>query len=90
MNLKQSKKEYVSNFFYGDKCCHCGGNNHPYMVKDDLWLRIAKNKKNRFICLICFEQKMGRSLHLSDFTQAPINYGCFDFDCRVFVSLRDT
>lgn len=87
VNLKQSKKEYLSHFSYGDNCNHCGGINHPYMVQNKLWNLISKRKK--FVCLTCFELILGRPLKVNDFTEAPINHGCFGFNCKVYVSLRD-
>lgn len=33
----------------------------------------------------CIESRLGKKLTLEDFTDAPINYGMFMFDCRTYV-----
>lgn len=65
---------------YGGKCGICKKKNHPYMLTDDVWNKICQGEK--FICLFCAENRLGRPLEEDDFIDAPINNGCFGFDCK--------
>lgn len=40
-----------------------------------------------FMCLQCFEKRLGRDLTVNDFTGAPINFEAFGFNCKVYCSL---
>lgn len=40
-----------------------------------------------FVCIACFESRLGRDLIVDDFSDAPINFGIFGFDCRVYCAL---
>lgn len=42
-----------------------------------------------FICLSCIEVRMGRRLTMDDFSDFPINLGCFGFDYRVYCRLEE-
>lgn len=64
---------------YGNACDSCGGLNEPYMLKHELWSRVAKGNPKACICLSCVERKIKRSLVDGDFLDAPINNGCFAF-----------
>jgi len=41
-----------------------------------------------FACLPCLEKNLGRDLTTDDFTDAPINFGIFGFDCLVYCQLE--
>jgi hypothetical protein len=42
-----------------------------YMVHDKLWARVGMQKG--FLCVRCFEKRIGRRLRPKDFTNASIN-----------------
>jgi len=47
-----------------------------YMVHDELWREVITHKDpptNRFLCVACFERRLGRELKPSDFMDAPVN-----------------
>lgn len=102
MNKKQAK--YVKSMdHYGsytdpdtDKhvvrmCCYCNGKNQGYMVKFELWNKtIPKKDHRKMVCLGCFEEKLGRSLVTSDFTDASINYGIFGFNHITYCRLGES
>lgn len=64
---------------YGSACEACGGVNEPFMLKHELWKRVAKGNTEACICLCCVERKLRRALNDGDFLDAPINVGCFAF-----------
>jgi hypothetical protein len=85
MTKKMMKsREFFNQFTYAKtKCVDCGGVNHPYMLIEKTWRRVVltfpfKHYKD-FICLFCAEDRLGRPLEDSDFTNAFINHGCFGF-----------
>lgn len=43
-----------------------------YMLVDEIWLTVNPAEKG-MLCIGCVEEKLGRELHRSDFTDAPIN-----------------
>lgn len=53
-------------------CLDCGGVDDGYMVKDKLWKQICM--KERFLCLDCFEKRLGRPITLNDITPCLLNY----------------
>lgn len=80
---------------YGGKCKDCKESNDPYMVKFELWNKyVPENNGHGLVCLKCFENRMGRKLVYDDFIERhtemghflPINFGCFGFDCGIYVS----
>lgn len=73
--------------WYGDNCCRCNGSNEPYMLNFNLWNKLTtEQERKECVCMTCIEQQLGRKLRLKDFLDAPINYGIFGFDCRVYVN----
>lgn len=71
---------------YWERCCGtrgCVNRVEPYMIKDHLWNQIRR--RNQFVCLSCVEKRLGRKLTIADFTDAPINFGIFGFDCYDYV-----
>ena len=66
------------------RCCRCGkimesndydnGGGGWFMVKDDLWKKVAKKDSNKVICKDCFEEALGRELKEEDLTSCPMNY----------------
>lgn len=85
--LLEKSITYISkNFSYGgDGCDVCKGDDEPYMLNDNLWANVTKNTSEEHMCLKCVEMRLGRVLQLNDFTDAPINYGIFKFDCREYI-----
>lgn len=43
-----------------------------YMVHDELWQSVT-TPDERFLCLACLEQRIGRPLVIDDFTPYPVN-----------------
>ena len=43
-----------------------------YMLRDDLWEQLHPDKDGN-LCIGCVEQRLGRHLNASDFTDLPIN-----------------
>lgn len=80
---------------YGNtKCDQCKGPNDPYMIQFELWQSISKGDK--FLCLGCVEERLGRHLEFKDFIQEndkgsplPINFGYFGFNCLSYVLSRN-
>ena len=58
-----------------DYCCPiCGLTTYDlYMIKDEVWYSEAE--LSRYLHLVCLERKLGRSLKIEDFTDAPVNEG---------------
>jgi hypothetical protein len=66
-------------------CCDCGIGCHTlgeyYMVRDELWDQAWTGKRKphhripgqEILCIGCLENRIGRTLRASDFTDAPIN-----------------
>lgn len=53
-------------------CTECGiVEPGQFRVKDKLWLSVARLRE--FLCLDCFEKRIGRKVRKSDLTDAPIN-----------------
>jgi hypothetical protein len=76
--------------WYGDVCKFCKGPNEPYMVKHNLWNQIIpRTQRNIFVCLECFENKLGRQLTEEDFLDAPINKGEFGFHWKYWVNRKN-
>lgn len=74
--------------WYGDPCCRCKGSNEPYMLTFQLWkCLVKKSELRKFICIGCIENQLNRKLVLKDFIDAPINFGVFGFDCRVYIKI---
>ncbi len=68
---------------YGEDCSSCGAINEPYMLVNKVWNKISR--KDSYLCLRCVERRLDRRLKLGDFLDAPINFGMFNFDCRVWL-----
>jgi hypothetical protein len=55
-------------------CGGCGGEDHPYMLRDDLWQRITADSGAEFLCLPCAELALGEPLKPRHFDRSiPIN-----------------
>lgn len=56
-------------------CGQCRENyGHGYMLTEEIWHKITADDPQRFLCLSCAQQRLGRSLALDDFpAQWPIN-----------------
>lgn len=78
------------------RCVDCKGINQGYMLNFELWALLVKpRERHKLICLQCIEKRLGRPLILNDFLGfsigepiPPINLGCFDFDARLYTSLK--
>lgn len=47
--------------------------NEYYMVKDHIWRAARMTTHGGMLCVGCLEGRLGRELHPSDFSGAPIN-----------------
>lgn len=77
---QEHKKSYS-----GHGCDRCGEPDEPYDLHDSMWNAVTDNTHERFLCLACVELRLGNTLSLKHFTDAPINYGVFNFDCRTYI-----
>lgn len=59
-----------------------------YMLTDDVWREANPNGKG-MLCIGCVENRLGRELTASDFTDAPINRGFFPSSERLAARLRN-
>lgn len=58
------------------KCDSCSTDEFlDYMVKDALWLSVAKPRE--VLCLKCFEARLGRKVQLLDLKPCPLTYDMF-------------
>lgn len=53
-------------------CLHCGAVTEAYMVENEVWHEVHESKRG-LICLPCFEEKLGRNVQITDFTNAVVN-----------------
>lgn len=60
--------------------------NEYYMVTDEIWKTACPEEKG-MLCIGCLENRLGRQLTASDFTDAPINHGVFGFSERLAARL---
>lgn len=71
-------------------CADCGTNtntiNEYYMIHNHIWDSVAKFKE--MLCIGCLENRLGRQLVPSDFTDAPINHGYFEQSERLKSRIR--
>jgi hypothetical protein len=55
----------------------CSGCKQPtqdyYMLKDGVWQSIARSRE-RYLCLSCVAQRLGRTIAREDFAEYPINF----------------
>lgn len=78
--------------WYGGNCLDCKGPNEPYMVVDSIWnsaLSKKENKHGTFVCLSCLESRLDRKLTKKDFTNVPINNGCFGFHWKYWINRKN-
>lgn len=72
------------------ECAACSINtlhiNEYYMVTDEVW-QAAWPRQRGMLCIGCLENRLGRELTASDFTDAPINRGVFDYSERLAARL---
>jgi hypothetical protein len=58
------------------RCLDCGVDTNAldeyYLLHDDLWEQLHPDKDGN-LCIGCVEQRLGRHLNASDFTDLPIN-----------------
>ena len=74
-------------------CCHdCMTNvydsgNYDYMLHTKVWKKAAKKDQDKFLCIKCVENRLGRSLKNSDFDwDIPLNF--IDGDRCMLLELR--
>jgi hypothetical protein len=67
--------------------CHvCGAYGHGYMLQDDIWAQVAPGEggdsclgepegdpRRGVLCLLCVEDKLGRTIRRSDFMDVAVN-----------------
>jgi hypothetical protein len=53
-------------------CLHCGSVTEAYMLENEVWHEVHESKRG-LICLPCFEEKLGRNVRITDFTNAVVN-----------------
>ena len=72
------------------ECAACSINtlhiNEYYMVTDEVW-QAAWPRQRGMLCIGCLENRLGRELTASDFTDAPINRGYFKYSERLAARL---
>lgn len=47
-----------------------------YMLQLEVWQKVITSKDpiaRRFLCILCLEKRLGRTLEAADFVDAPIN-----------------
>jgi hypothetical protein len=54
-----------------EDCCDCGIPYEVYMVADRVWDQAAGG--DRWLCVGCLEDRLGRELEPADFTPLPVN-----------------
>jgi hypothetical protein len=63
------------------ECLDCGRDtnaiNEYYMVKYDVWKQATGDNPNGMLCIGCLEQRIGRHLQRSDFTEHMDNMSLF-------------
>jgi hypothetical protein len=57
---------------YSCKCRYCNKSSDIWMVHDLLWAQHVEYYTD-FLCISCFEHRLGRKLTIKDFTSAPCN-----------------
>lgn len=73
---------------YSCPCCDCRvETNHNctdtaewYMVKNEIWAEATANRPAQFLCIGCLENRIGRTLVWSDFSDALVNHSGMRFD----------
>ena len=81
------KRPYKHKGYWEIDCDGCPGKNMPYSITNNLWSKVSSNT-DRFLCLFCVEQRLGRKLASRDFIQAPINEGIFGFHKDLWLAFR--
>lgn len=71
-------------FCDGCKCL----NPEYYMIHHKLWRKVV-NKGDFFICLNCVESRLKRQLTIHDFTDVPVNHGCFGWYANVWLKSQN-
>lgn len=61
-----------SNFLCLDCGVDTGHTDQYYMIHDELWLSVNPGRKG-MLCFSCLENRLGRRLTLSDFTDCPLS-----------------
>lgn len=59
------------------ECVDCGAYGHGWMAQDDVWEEGAGEDHHDFLCLICFQKRLGRPLVPADFKGVPLNLPVF-------------
>jgi hypothetical protein len=62
-------------------CVDCGQHTsllkEYYHVHDEVWAKATTDETESMLCIGCLEERIGRTLEPSDFSDAPINYPGF-------------
>lgn len=78
--------DWSKHSYGGHGCNQCKGNDEAYMLIDAIWKSAKRDGRQRFLCIKCVENNLGRALIRSDFTDALINFGIFGFDCIEYIA----
>jgi hypothetical protein len=75
------------------RCRDCGvdtapiaGNAHYYWLRPELWRRVTRHDRARFLCLACLARRLRRPLRAYEFGSTPaeviariiLRHGCYD------------
>ena len=57
------------------RCKDCSANYYPsFMVRNILWsIAVGARDKGIHLCLSCFRERLGRTIHIEDFKMCPLN-----------------
>jgi len=75
----RDRLEYVLKIFKkgGRNCDICNMEHELFSVNDELWFE--NFNKNDFVCIDCFENKIGRKINKSDLKKVPVNEFLFRY-----------
>jgi len=59
------------------ECADCGAYGRGWVVKDEVWEEGAGDDAADFLCMICFQKRLGRQLEPADFKGVPLNLPVF-------------
>lgn len=78
-SLENYPEEELQDNYTEFECLDCNVNtlfiDEYYMVQFPLWAE-ANPAEAGMLCIGCLEKRIGRTLTVNDFTEAPINYFC--------------
>jgi hypothetical protein len=66
----------MNEYYFSDTCKDCSlqmNSQDYFLVKNELWKAYSDHPRD-MICLICFENRVGRTLLLSDFKEEKMSF----------------